>query len=59
MKKQLYRLEMFSVKDNCWVVVKNNFRNEINATINGEVLNKSRKCHCRVIHKGQIIWEVK
>lgn len=57
--KPPYRLEKFSVEENNWVPVKKDYRNEENAVIGGEVLNKSRKCACRVIYKGQIVWGVK
>lgn len=57
MKKPLYRLEFFSIEENDWVPVKKDYRNQEHAIFNGEVMSRSRKCICRVVHTGETLWQ--
>ena len=51
------RVEILDHELNNWITTSTH-KNEENAIINADVISKSRKCRARVIHKGNIVFEV-
>jgi hypothetical protein len=54
---QKYRTELWSVKENGWLLL-DYFSRKEHAIANAETYSLSRKTDARVIHKGQIVFVV-